>query len=65
MARGLRNLGRDREKIDQQGTALAAGGRFRSETAEIDLIPLRHPKYAPAVAAERPEVLIQAALAAL
>jgi hypothetical protein len=36
-------------KMDSQGSALAAGGRFGSETNEIDLIPFRHPKYAPNV----------------
>jgi hypothetical protein len=52
-------------KMDQQGTALAGGGRFGSETDNIDLHPWCHVKYAPTVSASRLEDLIRTRLAQL
>jgi hypothetical protein len=50
---------------DRLGIALDAGGRFGSETGAVDLIPLRHPRFAPHIDLPRLEDQIQTALAAL
>jgi hypothetical protein len=52
-------------KMDAQGTALAAGGRFGSESNSVDLIPLRHPKYMPNIDKPRLTDQVVAAMAAL
>lgn len=51
--------------LDREGILMDAGGRFGSETGSVELVPLRHPRFAPHIDVPRLEDQIQAALATL